>query len=118
LGRYLSVDQIYCGIELPQKTVKNAGDYNVGGTPKNAELMVENLAFLIPLALIVTSTGERSKFKFILAHVSAEFQPASHNQSCRSKFLDDIDKVPVIVNLQNTVTNPISNLIRWYRLKQ
>jgi hypothetical protein len=90
----------------------------VGGTSTNAQFMVENLAFSVtsPPSLQAQASGN----DFILTW---PLSAAGYTLQCTTNLADTnswatLTNVQAIVNLQNTVTNPISGGSQFYRLKQ
>jgi hypothetical protein len=87
----------------------------VGGTSANAELTVENLAFSIssPPSLQAQASGNN----FVLTWPLAAADYTLESSTDLISWTTNTD-VPVIVDLQNTITNSISSGARFYRLKK
>ncbi|MGO8838302.1 MAG: hypothetical protein ACLQAH_12120 [Limisphaerales bacterium] len=90
----------------------------VGGTSTNAQLTVENLAFSIstPPSLQAQMSGGNSMLSWPMSAQNFSLQTTT-NLADPNSWLT-LTNVPAIVNLQNAVTNPISDAMRFYRLKQ
>jgi hypothetical protein len=90
----------------------------VGGTSTNAQLTVENLAFSIssPPSLQAQMSGGNLMLSWPLSAADYVLQTSTNLTDTNSWTAVPI--VPAIVNLQNAVTNPVSDGARFYRLKK
>jgi len=90
----------------------------VGGTSTNAQLTVENLAFSIstPPSLQAQMSGGNLMLSWPMSAQSFSLQTTTNLADPNS--WTTLPNVPAIVNLQNAVTNSISDGMRFYRLKQ
>ena len=90
----------------------------VGGTSTNAQLTVENLAFSLttPPSLQAQMSGGNLMLSWPMSAQNFSLQTTANLADPNSWVT--LTNVPAIVNLQNTVTNPISDSMRFYRLKQ
>jgi hypothetical protein len=90
----------------------------VGGTSTNAQLTVENLAFTIsvPPSLQAQMSGGNLMLSWPMSSQNFSLQTTTNLADPISWMT--LPNVPAIVNLQNAVTNPISDGMRFYRLKQ
>lgn len=90
----------------------------VGGTSTNAQLTVENLAFSIstPPSLQAQMSSGNLMLSWPMSAQSFSLQTTTNLADPNS--WTTLPNVPAIVNLQNAVTNPISDGMRFYRLKQ
>ncbi|HEY1718802.1 MAG TPA: hypothetical protein VGH42_11000, partial [Verrucomicrobiae bacterium] len=90
----------------------------VGGTSTNAQLTVENLAFSIssPPSLQAQTSGGNLMLSWPLSAQNFNLQTTTNLADPNS--WSTLTNVPAIVNLQNTVTNPITANQGFYRLIQ
>ena len=90
----------------------------VGGTSTNAQLTVENLAFSVslPPSLQAQMSGGNLMLSWPMSAQNFSLQTTTNLADPNS--WTTITDVPAIVNLQNAVTNSISDGMRFYRLKQ
>jgi hypothetical protein len=90
----------------------------VGGTSTNAQLTIEDFVFSIsssPL-LQAQASGNNCVLSWPLSAADYALQTSTNLTDTNS--WTAIPNVPAIVNLQNTVTNPISGGAQFYRLKK
>ena len=89
----------------------------VGGTSTNAELTLLNLVFHIapPPSLSVEASGSDLIISWPLSTQNFVLEVSTNLGGLNS--WTAITNTPAIVDLQNTVTNPISGSARYYRLK-
>ena len=90
----------------------------VGGTSTNAQLTVENLAFSIslPPSLQAQMSGGNLMLSWPMSAQNFSLQTTTNLADPNS--WTTLPNVPAIVNLQNAVTNPVSDGARFYRLKK
>ena len=90
----------------------------VGGTSTNAQLTVENLAFSIstPPSLQAQMSSGNLMLSWPMSAQNFSLQTTTNLADPNS--WTTLPNVPAIVNFQNAVTNPISDGMRFYRLKQ
>jgi hypothetical protein len=90
----------------------------VGGTSTNAQLTVDNLAFStsLPPSLQALGTGGNLMLSWPMSAQSFNLQTTT-NLTDPNSWLT-LTNVPAIVNLQNTITNPIVGSQGFYRLIQ
>jgi hypothetical protein len=90
----------------------------VGGTSTNAELTVSNFQFYVALqpALQAHATGDNLLLSWPLSAQNYSLQTTTNLADPNSWVT--LTNVPVIVNFQNTVTNPVFGGSQFYRLKQ
>ncbi len=90
----------------------------IGGTSTNAQLTVENLAFSIslPPSLQAQVSGSNLMLSWPMSAQNFSLQTTTNLADPNS--WTTLPNVPAIVNLQNAVTNPVSDGARFYRLKK
>jgi pimeloyl-ACP methyl ester carboxylesterase len=90
----------------------------VGGTSTNAQLTVENLAFAIasPPSLQAQTSGGNLILSWPMTSQNFNLQTTTNLANPNSWMT--LTNVPAIVNLQNTITNPIVGSQGFYRLIQ
>jgi uncharacterized repeat protein (TIGR03803 family) len=90
----------------------------VGGTSTNAQLTVDNFAFSIslPPSLQAQVGGANLIFSWPMSAQSFGLQTTTNLANPSS--WTTLTNVPAIVNLQNTITNPVSGSQGFYRLIQ
>ncbi|HZL12710.1 MAG TPA: hypothetical protein VFC85_01075 [Verrucomicrobiae bacterium] len=90
----------------------------VGGTSTNAQLTVENLAFSIslPPSLQAQMSSGNLMLQWPMSAQNFNLQTTT-NLTDPNSWLT-LTNVPAIVNLQNTITNPIVGSQGFYRLIQ
>jgi hypothetical protein len=90
----------------------------VGGTSTNAQLTVENLAFSVssPPSLQVQVNGSNLMLSWPMSAHNFSLQTTTNLGDPNSWVT--LTNVPSIVNVQNTVTNPIAGSEGFYRLIQ
>ena len=89
----------------------------VGGTSTNAQLTVENLTFTIPAApsLQAQASGNNLMLSWPMSTQNFSLQTTTNLGDPNSWVT--LTNVPAVLNFQNTVTNGISDRMRFYRLK-
>jgi len=90
----------------------------LGGTSTNATLQIYNIRFYSfePPSLQAQFSGSNLIITWPLSAQSFCLQTTTNLADPDS--WTTITDVPAIVNLQNAITNPISDGMRFYRLKQ
>jgi hypothetical protein len=90
----------------------------VGGTSTNALLTLQNVVFYTaaPPSLQAEASGNDLKVSWPLTAVNFNLEATSKLAATNS--WTGVTNVPAVVDLQNTVTNPISSGARFYRLKK
>ena len=90
----------------------------VGGTSTNAQVTVENLAFSVslPPSLQAQMSGGNLMLSWPMSAQNFSLQTTTNLADPNSWVT--LTNVPAIVNLQNTITNPVSAGAQFYRLKQ
>ncbi len=90
----------------------------VGGTSTNAELTVENLAFSIALPLLLQAQASETNCVLSWPMSALNFSLQTTTNLADPSSWVTLTNVPAIVNLQNTVTNPVTGSQGFYRLIQ
>lgn len=90
----------------------------IGGTSTNALLTVQNIAFYTsaPPSLQAEAAGSGLKVSWPLT--AQNFNLESTTNLATTNSWTAVTNVPAVVDLQNTVTNPISGGAKFYRLKK
>jgi hypothetical protein len=90
----------------------------VGGTSTNAQLTVENLAFSISSPPLLQAQAAGNNFVLSWPLSAADYILQTSTNLTDTNSWTTVTNVPAIVNLQNTITNPISGGAQFYRLKK
>jgi hypothetical protein len=90
----------------------------VGGTSTNAQLTVENLAFSISLSPSLQALIGNGNLMLSWPLSAQNFNLQTTTNLADPNSWSTLTNVPAIVNLQNTVTNPITANQGFYRLIQ
>jgi len=90
----------------------------VGGTSTNAQLTVENLTFSISLPPSLQAQPSYGSLMLSWPLSAQNFNLQTTTNLTDPNSWTTLPTVPAIVNLQNAITNPISDGMRFYRLKQ
>jgi len=90
----------------------------VGGTSTNAELTVENLAFSISLPPSLQAQVSDGNLMLSWPMSAQNFNLQTTTNIADPKSWQTLTNVPAIVNLQNTITNPVVGSQGFYRLIQ
>jgi hypothetical protein len=88
----------------------------VGGTSTNAQLSVENLAFAISSPPSLQAQAPGNNFILTWPHSVASFNLQTTTNLAAANSWTTLTNLPAIVNLQNTLTNPITGNQVFYRL--
>ncbi len=90
----------------------------IGGTSSNALVTVENLVFYTAAPPSLQAEVSGSKLKVSWPFTSLNFNLESTTNLTTTNSWTAVTNVPAVVDLQNTVTNPISGGAKFYRLKK
>jgi len=90
----------------------------IGGTSTNAQVTVENLAFSISTPPLLQAQTGNGNFMLSWPMSAANFNLQTATNLADPNSWVTLTNVPAIVNLQNTITNPITGIQGFYRLIQ
>jgi very-short-patch-repair endonuclease/pimeloyl-ACP methyl ester carboxylesterase len=90
----------------------------VGGTSTNAQLTVENLAFTVSLPPLLQAQASGGNLILSWPVTVQDFSLQTTTNLADPNSWETLTNVPAIVNLQNSITNPISGNQGFYRLIQ
>ena len=90
----------------------------VGGTSTNAQLTVENLVFSVSLPPSMQAQTSGGNLTLTWPKSAQNFSLQTTTNLTDPNSWVTLTNVPAIVNLQNSVTNAISDGVRFFRLKK
>lgn len=90
----------------------------IGGTSTNALLTVQNVVFYTAAPPTLQAEASSNGLKVSWPLTAQNFNLESTTNLVATNSWTAVTNVPAVVDLQNTVTNPISGEARFFRLKK